>query len=184
MTARGAAIAAVVLRLCHPVPSEGETRPEFLARVNVIGEGVDEAARAVPWRFGRRAMAAAVLVIFEGESRFDLEVHAGRRRGDHGRAICLGSVHASKLAPDWAELGGTDADATFRCARAVARNLRSKAWECVTPDALSPAAGLSIRAMALIFEGYGRGHCAEPGRQAWERAEDWAALMVDGRWRK
>jgi hypothetical protein len=179
MTARGAAIAAVVLRLCRPAPSEGETRPEFLARVSVIGEGVNEAAREVPWRFGRRAMVAAVLVIFEGESRFDLEVHAGRRRGDHGRAICLGSVHASKLAPDWAELGGTDAGATFRCARAVARNLRAKAWECLPKDAIGPG-----DMMGWIFEGYGRGHCAPPGEQAAARGRAWAALVGDARWRK
>lgn len=171
MTARGAALVAAILRL-GAAPSEGEARPDFLARVGVIGEGVAEASRVVPWPWGRRAMGAAVLVIFDGESRFDREVHAGRRTGDRGKAHCLGSVHASRLAPDWPDLGGVDFDPTFRCSRAVARNLRSKAWECA--KGYEP----TIRALALVFEAYGTGHCAEPRRQAWERAELWHEMMA------
>ena len=175
MTARGAALVAAILRL-GAAPSEGEARPDFLARVGVIGEGVAEASRVVPWPFGRRAMGAAVLVIFDGESRFDREVHAGRRTGDHGKARCLGSVHASKLAPDWPDLGGVDFDPTFRCARAVARNLRSKAWECLRPRDPETEA----ETMARVFEGYARGHCAPPGEQAKARGQAWAAMMAAG----
>lgn len=118
---------------------------------------------AIPSVVRDREEAAAVLVVWRKESRFRLDVHAGWTKGDHGRAACMGSIHPSKLVPDWAELAGTDFDATQKCAWHTIRILRSGLWMCAKGST-------GEKAWAYAFEYYARGHCDEPGDESWSRA--------------
>ncbi len=113
-----------------------ETLAQALAEATVVVRGNGH-ARTVPvdWRWGRKALTAAVLTHWYEESRFALEVHAGTKHPvwtqDVGRATCLGQLHAGLVpADDWAKLAGTDADATRRCALWSARALTRMALYC------------------------------------------------------
>lgn len=132
-----------------------ESPGEFEDRVAVSAEAISLEARTVE-------EAAEVAVVWWGESRLLREIHDGTIRGDNGRAICFGSIHPHD--PDWATLAGTSLAATRRCARATIRHLRSSLWTCAREP--GPLEGR----LALAFEHYARGHCAEPRTKSWERA--------------
>jgi hypothetical protein len=140
-----------------------ESMASYESRLGTIAQA--QARAALESQSDALALAAAGVVVWREESRFRLDVHAGTRRGDHGRAICMGSIHP--WAPDWATLAGTDAEATYRCAVRTQQSLRSGLAMC--------AKGRADR-WAYAFEYYALGHCAEPGKESRKRAAMQAGL--------
>lgn len=94
-------------------------------------ETEDEVARAVRLETIAAAVqaetrsvyeAAVVAATIEHESQnFRYDVHAGRRRGDSGRARCLGQVWEQAWLPpaEHRRLVGVDYASTARCVRAI-----------------------------------------------------------------
>jgi hypothetical protein len=66
------------------------------------------------------AALVAATIEHEGE-HLSRRVHEGRQLGDHGRAYCLGQVHAQRWLPrdELVRTVGTDLESTRRCVRAV-----------------------------------------------------------------
>lgn len=88
-----------------------ETGEELEARVMMIAEEVER----LPATVEEKALVAAT--IHDESQRFHLSVHEGTKRGDRGRAWCLGQLHNQTWLPR-AELEltvGTDREATRRC---------------------------------------------------------------------
>lgn len=100
--------------------------------------------------------AAAVVELWRRESMFRLDVHAGTKTGDHGRARCMGSIHPSAKVPDWDTLAGIELPATRRCAVRTMQFLRS-GWYMCAPEWPTT----SIAGWAEVFAYYGAGHCVE-----------------------
>lgn len=133
-------------------------------RMESYEERLRTISQAIPAVVRSPMEAAAVVEIWRRESRFRLDVHAGWKRGDHGKANCMGSIHPHF--PDWATLAGTDLEATIRCARRTIQTLRSGLYLCAAelPET-------SVRAWQLAFQHYAVGHCAEPSQESKARAD-------------
>jgi len=151
-----------------------EPRDERLDRLSTIVLAADIAAREVySDEQHLRAWTAALLAKGEPESNhWDLRVHSGAMRGDGGKAICLGQVHASRLLPraEWARTVGTDEEATVRCWRAVLRYLRGFHGLC--------GGEYTADGFARAFAAYGSaaGDCT-PTPWSRKRASRWAYLV-------
>ena len=126
-------IAAALALVLHYDPSPGETVAEHQERADTIALAVaSEAPSAV--------VGLAVLVVFDGESKFARDIHSGAKTGDHGLAHCMGQLHYSRWIPRemWATLSGIDINATSRCAAATALVLaRMRKWCGNWPGAFS-----------------------------------------------
>lgn len=160
----------------YPPGENPETLDTYRARLETIAEAVavesEAAARA---GLGRRALAAATLTVWYGETRFSYEVHVegkSRWHQDWGKARCLGQLHVSGLVPkdEWELLVGGDLEATRRCARATMRVLAAQARYC------------SVKAptewsLARVFAAYGSGRGCAVTPQAKQRAKRWSTLM-------
>lgn len=139
------------------LPGLPESMEHYQSRLRTIAQAVADECRTPDEE-------AAVLETWREESRFRLDVHAGTYLGDHGKAICMGSIHPSAKVPDWSELAGIDLPATRRCAVRTLQFLRSGLWMC--------ARGRQAKdAWALAFEYYAVGHCAEPRAESRTRAD-------------
>ncbi len=154
-----------------------ETPEQYKQRVSTIATAVAlESAEFEGWRLGRRALAAATLTLWYGETRFSYEVHeqgTSRWGQDVGKAKCLGQLHVSKLVPqeEWEQMVGSDLDATRRCARATMRVLAAMARMC-------SARSTSEEHMARVFAAYGSGRgCDGVGPQAKKRAKRFRRLL-------
>src|SRR5688572_9317550 len=96
----------------YPPGQNPEDPQDYQTRLGVVAEAVAlEANEHVAGRLDRRALAAATLTVWYGETRFAYEVHAlGQSRfgQDLGRARCLGQLHTSGLVPEaeWQQLVG------------------------------------------------------------------------------
>jgi hypothetical protein len=159
-------VLAVILAFPRPVtPPAYDPEPpsDYEARAVIIAEAVARVA-------GSRSEAAAVLVVWEAESRFLLQIHDGTIKGDGGRATCMGSIHPH--VPDWGALAGTDSDSTERCATRTAQHLRWGLGMCGAREIDH------VAAMAAAFEYYARGHCHAPGAESKRRARQWARVRV------
>jgi hypothetical protein len=169
MSISAAAIALAILRLLPvPNPEWGETQADYRARVDIIAEAIAVATH------GSRALAMAVVVKFDGESKFSPFVQAGIERGHNG-AICLGQHERLKRSlVEWYGLAGLSLKATTRCAYATADALRKSLAYCRARD---PGAGYPE---AMVAYGTGRTCNADESRRAdlfRERAEKWSMLM-------
>jgi hypothetical protein len=158
-------------------PGENPEDPEdYRARLAVLAEAVAlEASDQKTAAIDRRALAAATLTVWYGETRFAYEVHAlGKSRWsqDVGKARCLGQLHQSKLIPaeEWDHLVGDDLDSTRRCARATMRVLVAMSRYCSIGRA-------NESSMAAVFAAYGTGRGCELTTKSRSRARRWAALM-------
>ncbi len=170
-----AILAAILLLMPAPSPKWHESREEFRERMILVAESIAEASK-VARAPHRRQLAMAVVVTFWGESRFSPRVQAGERRGDGGRAICLGGNHRLNLSEEeWLGLAGLDLESTTRCATMTAKRLRSAWWYC---NELNPKHSW---AEALVLYGTGKTCRAEESR--WQnifvdRGRKWAALTA------
>lgn len=150
-----AAVLAAIWPWAFPA-GHPERMEHYETRLGTIATAIDAEAKD-------REEAAAIVVIWRRESRFRFDVHAGWTKGDRGKATCLGSIHPSKLVPDWSELAGIDLESTTKCAHHTIRILKSGLWMCARGSS-------GEKAWAYAFEYYWRGHCEEPGDESWSRA--------------
>jgi hypothetical protein len=160
----------------YPPGENPEDAEDYRARLAVLTEAVAmEAAEHKTAALDRRALAAATLTVWYGETRFAYEVHAlgtSRWNQDIGKARCLGQLHKSKLVPvdEWDQLVGDDLDSTRRCARATMRVLIAMSRYCSIGRA-------DESTMATVFGAYGTGRGCELTTKSKSRARRWAALM-------
>ncbi len=160
----------------YPPGENPETQDAYNLRLATIAEAVAlESETATNWSLGRRALAAATLSVWYGETRFSYEVHAlgqSRWHQDWGKAKCLGQIHASGLVPkqEWLHMVGADLASTRRCARATMRVLAAQARYCSVRSA-------SQEGMARMFAAYGSGRGCGVTPQAKKRARRWGVLM-------
>lgn len=160
----------------YPPGENPETEDAYRARLGTLAEAVAlEAESAKHAGLGRRALAAATLTVWYGETRFSYEVHVegkSRWHQDWGKAKCLGQIHVSGLVPqeEWEQLVGSDLEATRRCARATMRVLAAQARYCSVASA-------SEWGMSRVFAAYGSGRGCAVTPQAKKRAQRWSLLM-------
>jgi hypothetical protein len=157
----------------YPPDKNPETAEEYRARLETIVEAIAlESKVGQPLPEGENALAAATLVLWHGESRFELAVHTnvGKTRWgqDYGRARCLGQLHASGLVPkeEWETLAGSDLESTRRCAKATMRMLRAQYWVC------RHRTGKGGR-VARMYEAYATGRSCQPRQRSKTRAFRW-----------
>lgn len=153
--------ALLALMISHWRAPYAEHDPHRQSRLTVIAEAVSRESSS-------RDEAVAVLTTWHHESGgFRLAVHDGSKRGDKGRAICLGQLHRLELTrSEWLSLAGTDAASTRRCARVTLRRLRRAKRYCA-------ARGRDTWAAAFAQYGSGR-----PGACAYQWADDRARWMT------
>lgn len=150
-----AILAAFLSFLPHPNPDWNETQSAYEARVTVIAQAIHLETTDV-------ALAAAVATIVLKESSLDPRVHAGEKRGDSGRSICLGQNKAYGMTEQqWLELGGTDLDATRRCIALTARRLRGSLGMC-RRQAGRTGKPVTGNDMLRAFTQYGDGFRCDP----------------------
>ncbi len=163
-------LAAILHLMPAPSPAWDETPSQYQARAQLIAEAIASASD------GKRQRAMAIVVVFWGESRFSPLIHAGVRRGDHGKSLCLGQhKQLTRTEEQWEALAGVTLEATTRCARATGDAL-VKAWHyCKSLDGRSGYA----EAMTL----YGSGRTCRPEETPWasifrDRGDKWTRLMA------
>lgn len=160
----------------YPPGQNPENPEEYRARLAIVAEAVAlEAVQQKGGKFDTRALAAATLTVWYGETRFAYEVHAlGKSRWgqDVGRARCLGQIHQSRLVPqeEWELLVGADLESTRRCARATMRVLLAMSRYC-SIDAANEAN------LARVFAAYGTGRGCGETTSSKSRARRWARMM-------
>jgi len=161
----------------YPPGAAKETRAQYEERVSTIAQAVAAEVQEVRLRgLGAKDLAFAVMTIMYNESRFALDVHAGERLGDRGRASCLAQIHKSGLVPaeEWEVLTGVDLEATRRCARAAVRLLGAQYRRCAQPSSGGRMA------MARAFAAYASGSSCTPTSSSLRRAEEWEELKARG----
>lgn len=160
----------------YPPGENPESREAYEARLAVLAEAVAlEAAEHKTAALDTRALAAATLTVWYGETRFSYEVHAlgtSRWNQDIGKARCLGQLHQSRLVPkeEWDQLVGADLDSTRRCARATMRVLVAMSRYCSIGHA-------NESSIATVFGAYGSGQGCGLTTKSTSRARRWAGLM-------
>jgi hypothetical protein len=167
-----------------------ETPEQYHSRLTMISQIVAEEAEAVAadvpiwqfstgeivkWPLGARALAAATLVIWYGETKFAYELHAkGKSRWgqDVGKAHCMGQLHRSKLIPkdEWEKTVGATKEATRSCARATMRVLAVHTQRC---GADKPTASQ----FSHVFFAYGSGKGCGENRQSQNRGSRLVQLL-------
>jgi len=149
----------------RPTPETGE---DIDARAAVVAHAVQHVEPGQHWPYGAAAWRALVLrTWFEEGARFSLEVHAGRTRGDEGRAACLGQVWSHGVIlprAEWLQTMGVDETSTAACAHATARYLTVGVERCMRPS-LS-----ELENTARVVMLYGTGKRCTPSAWAYERA--------------
>jgi hypothetical protein len=162
----------------------GDTEPTEAraARLEVIAESIALESWSVEgWRWSTHDLAWLVFATTVEESGgFRLDVHAGARRGDSGRAACLGQLHAQALVPrsEWLASVGTSQEATRVCMRGVARVYAAA-------SACAGSGPLTAYKVARMAASYGTGRTCRPDglpfatRRGWlwaEHGRGWVGL--------
>lgn len=155
------ALLAVALQLPEPwyPPGEAhETQAERRDRIEMITTVIAEESRATALPWPADGVATVTLVMLDAESwHFRRDVHSGERKGDGGKAICLGQAHRAPLLTraEWLGLAGLDHQSTRRCVRHTLRVFELHAKRCgVTRWAR--------RDVAKVIAGYGTGYSCSP----------------------
>ncbi len=145
-----------LLELAKNLPSwlhvtRDESQEQREGRLQVIVKALSQELqtaqdfRGREWRWSKDDLALSALNTMWWESaRFDKSVHEGRKRGDHGKSVCLGQIMKGGNS-----LVGTDLGATRRCVSMVFRHLISQQHKCVPKNAK-----ITTYAMAKIYAGY------------------------------
>ncbi len=107
-------------------PAEAETPTERAARIAVIAHSIEAETRSA------EEAALVARTVWEESAGLRRDVHSGRRKGDDGKATCLGQIHAQLMVPqaEWRTLAGIDAEATRRCVAATVRLYRTVSARC------------------------------------------------------
>jgi len=112
--------------LAAPGPDEAELRSLRESRIETIATAISLETRSPE----EAALVAAT--VWEESGRLRNDVQDGRRRGDKGKAICLGQVHAQRALPraEWAATVGLDTASMRRCIAVVVRLYRVIGAKC------------------------------------------------------
>jgi hypothetical protein len=155
-------------------PHETEPAVARRARLEQIANVVQQQQPPAAWPYGAPAWHGLLArTWYEEGARFSLEVHAGRKRGDSGRAACLGQVwsHGTLLPrAEWLQTMGTDEHSTRACARATSLYLTIGVERCIRPNLTQ----LENTARVVMLYGTGA-RCVpmtrgKPATWAWDRA--------------
>ena len=146
---------------------------ETPAAIRIRASTIKQALRSLP----DRSSQAVVAVIWQRESAFALDVHAGERGrhgSDNGKAKCMGQVHANRFVPkhEWERLGGTDLESTTRCARATLLLIKSKMRYC------SRAVRWDRQTLSIALQAYATGRCEAPSKESLTRQKLWVQLRA------
>lgn len=172
-------ILLTIALLLAPRSHAGELATDYEARLSTITTAVADttvAPHTWGWSWGRKQLAAALLVHMDAESGFDLRVHAGERHPrwtqDSMRARCLGQLQRSANVPNWDSLTGTDDTSTHHCVAAAALVLSRMARLCVGRAPMTEAG------MAVTFEAMHGAGCKAPSAQSMKRAREFTKVMA------
>ncbi len=160
--------AALVLPQPYYLPGhEPETAAERASRIEmIVSSAVTESREVEGWPGTPEDLAAAILSVTWFESRrWALEVHEGRRRGDHGASVCLAQIWTYDRS-----LAGTSPEATRRCFRKAAQILSMHANRCGIRK-------MDEMNMARLLGAYGTGRTCHTMPWARKRARLWGRLM-------
>lgn len=115
-----------IFTAAQPTPSEAEAPADRARRIVTIANAIVAETRS------HEEAALVARTLWEESGGLRRDVHDGRRKGDWGRAICLGQVHPQLRVPykEWATLAGVDYAATRRCVAASVRLYRAMAERC------------------------------------------------------
>ncbi len=154
-----------------PAPAEAEPPAERAARIAVVAHTIAAETHGV------REAALVAVTVWEESDSLRRSVHAGERRGDGGKATCLGQIHAQLAVrrAEWLTLHGTDAAATRRCIAATVRLYRLMGARC---DRRGDTAAERLARRAAAYA-TGRTCSADGWKGAWRRAwraERWVRL--------
>lgn len=164
-----AALFAAAVALPRP-HADAEPATVRVSRIENIATALAEETDNAPLAF------AALTKWWWESGRFDRGVHAGKTRGDGGKAACLGQlhqVHGWVSRAEWLASQGTDLAATRVCARITIRVLRMHGDRCRLTQPWSEPQ------VAQLFGAYGTGHtCHGRFRWAQNRARMWRLLVA------
>lgn len=176
-----AALLAVMLR--QPGPADGgETPAEREVRLRAIAAAIAQVASQPPdgWMAGSWELAAMLAATTYEEGQYwHVEVHNGKRRGDHGRAACLAQVHAHPSwfpKAEWQASMGVGLEPTVICMTGASRVLAHYSRRCT-----QPWMSVEVR-LSRIAAGYGSGISCNAAERPWaqaraRRAARWLAEM-------
>lgn len=159
----------------YPPGKNPETPEQYEARLATISTAVALEAASVTWPLGEEAMAAAVLTIWHGETRFAYEVHALGKSywgQDDGKAKCLGQIHHNRIVTkeQWLQTEGASLEATRNCANATMRMVQAMAHQCSVRSK-------DVREVEKMFSAYGSGRGCQVRDVPRARARRWQWLL-------
>lgn len=169
-------LAAILWLLPAPSPKWNESPEDFRTRMAMIDHAIDLGTQDVEPPALRRELKIAIAVTFWGESRFAPLIHSGEKKGDGGKALCLGQLHQNKLTEDqWRGLVGLDLESTTRCAQITGQRLLSARRYCQSLDPKST--------WTHGFVAYGTGRTCNPEESKWknlflDRGNKWTRLAT------
>jgi hypothetical protein len=147
----------------YPPGHAPETASERAARVELIVTAASRAADDGEWPGTPADLAASVLTVSWYESRrWALEVHDGRKRGDHGSSICLAQIWSKDRT-----LAATTPEATRRCFERAVEILELHAHRCGIRN-------IDEERIARLFGAYGTGRTCHAMDWSRNRARTWA----------
>lgn len=137
----------------HESKTHRQERIKIITKAIVLELPNAKGLRGEEWFWKRDVLAWATFTKMWWESgRFSLAVHSGRKRGDHGKSVCLGQImHGGE------SLVGTDLKHTRNCVRRVMAFLIMHQNGC-----LSHSAKVTAYTMAMIYAAYGTGRTCNP----------------------
>ncbi len=136
-------------------PETAEARASRIRMiVDVIVSSSPKAVKEYDWWGSAEDLALATFTKTYYESgHWDIMIHNGKKRGDHGHSTCLGQIWGGGN-----KLVGTDRAHTEACIMAVMKHLTFHQHRCLNSD--TPINTWSI---AQIFSGYGTGWSCKEG---------------------
>lgn len=150
-------------------PEERRVRISMIADVIATQAPLSAAEHGWRWSTSDLALAAFTKTYYES-GRFNIDIHNGHVRGDHGKSVCLGQIMFGGNT-----LVGTDRAATQRCIAEVMRHLIMHQRRCLNENSKP-----SPWTMAKVFAGYGTGYSCDPDE--WMPKKDEHGDIVKDHW--
>ena len=136
-------------------PETSEQRASRLRMiVDVIVTSAPVAAKEYDWFWTPTDLAIAAFTKTYYESgHWDIKIHNGTKKGDHGHSVCLGQIWGGGK-----KLVGTDRAHTTACIMAVMKHLAFHQHRC-----LNNTTPINWWSVAQIYSGYGTGWSCKAG---------------------
>lgn len=153
------------------IETEQQRRDRIAMIADVTATQAPISAEEHGWRWSANDLALAAFTKMYYESgRFNLLIHQGKVRGDHGHSVCLGQIMNGGN-----RLVGDDRESTTRCVAEVMRHLILHQRRCLNEN--TPP---SSWAMAKVFAGYGTGFSCSAN--TWMPKKDEKGNLVKDHW--